>query len=1008
MTGDLYGGVNTLSGVSLLTSDGVGNWLWRQGSTQLGQPSAWWINFGTFVTPYIAGDGGYSLAPIQLTGFQGIGALGGGNVTVVAGQNAGQTTDRSGDALSGAVRGEGLVIAVGSTGREVSASGTQSLVETGGGNITLRVAGTLNPIDAQAYSPGGASLNGLNGSALNGAVIDLRGDIAVSAGAVGRLDETYPTASLPNEPDPRPLSPTAALLTPSDGLTVIPGDGTVSITTQRDVVLDGVADPGRVTEQSLTQVTQAAVGPLATIGGATGFTLWTADTAISLFAAGGNAAPITTANAPNIAQTNLINDAATDGRTIYPSQLSVTAASGDIDYGNPGFARTTQQLSLEVAPSANEQVAFLAAGSIQANGLAIDLSGADPAGLSTPFDPAFSSSPLSLGGTALTNILTGAGTTQSPLALFALEPDTPTTSYLGARAQATPALFYAAGGDILDFITGETLSFDISVPTTSGLSPEALPQWYLAAKPVRIMAGQDIVNSGTRPAETASATAIQQNQADPIASSAFISSSYYNASGNLFLNNNAQSVSVVSAGRDILSGYFYVGGPGLLEVNAGRNIQQIGFTQSIGGNTVSTLDFGAIRSLGSLLSGAPISLSGGAGITVSAGLGGGADYTGFAELYLNPANQADLTLPITAAANNGKVQQTYTPALLTFLQQNYAYTGSQADALAYLLNPANVTAQSADAFLRGIFYDELLASGRQYNDPNSRFRLSYARGRQAIDALLPGTNGAMSMNGTPEGYAGALTMTSGDVLLSTANLGQFDSGIATEHGGDIDVLNPGGQLVIGTSGGANPGAGTGIITNGSGNIAIFSEGSVLLGKSRIFTNAGGNIQIWSSNGDINAGIGARTTVVFNPPVISYDQTGGLVDTPAVPTSGAGIATEQPLPSIPPGNIDLTAPIGTIDAGEAGVRSSGNLNLAAARLANTSGFSAGGKTSGNSAPPSVSLSSVEAAGAAAGAGQQAAQNLSGSNKEAQLPSIIEVEVLSVSGESDEEKRKKRGL
>ena len=128
----------------------------------------------------------------------------------------------------------------------------------------------------------------------------------------------------------------------------------------------------------------------------------------------------------------------------------------------------------------------------------------------------------------------------------------------------------------------------------------------------------------------------------------------------------------------------------------------------------------------------------------------------------------------------------------------------------------------------------------------------------------------------------------------------------------------------------------------------------------------------------------------------------------MPTSGAGIATEQPLPSIPPGNIDLTAPIGTIDAGEAGVRSSGNLNLAAARLANTSGFSAGGKTSGNSAPPSVSLSSVEAAGAAAGAGQQAAQNLSGSNKEAQLPSIIEVEVLSVSGESDEEKRKKRGL
>jgi hypothetical protein len=127
----------------------------------------------------------------------------------------------------------------------------------------------------------------------------------------------------------------------------------------------------------------------------------------------------------------------------------------------------------------------------------------------------------------------------------------------------------------------------------------------------------------------------------------------------------------------------------------------------------------------------------------------------------------------------------------------------------------------------------------------------------------------------------------------------------------------------------------------------------------------------------------------------------------VPTSGAGIATEQPLPSVPAGNIDLTAPIGTIDAGEAGVRSSGNLNLAAARFANASGFSAGGKTSGNSAPATVSLGSVEAAGAAAGAGSAAAQNAAGNRAQEQSPSVIEVEALGVSGgESEEEKRKKR--
>ena len=931
----------------------------------------------------------------QLSGFQGIGALGGGNVTVVAGQNAGQTTDRSGSALSPAevARGEGLVIAVGSTGREVSSNGTQSLVETGGGNITLRVAGTINPIDAQAYSGGsGAPLNGPAGSTLNGAVIDLRGNIDISAGAVGRLDETYAAAGEPNEPDPRPLSPYTPVLTPSDGLTIAPGDGTVSINTQRDLVLDGVADPGRVTEQSLTQIRQSAVGTLSDNGGFTGFTLWTPATSIALFAAGGNVAPITTQSAPVLAEIALVNDAATDNRFVYPSQLYVTAASGDIDYGS-SFANA--QLALEVAPSANEQVAFLAGGSIQANGMAVDLSGADPAALSTPLNPAFTSSEA-FQSTALTNIRTSAATVQSPLALFALEPDTPTTPYLSAKAQATPALFYAAGGDILDLVTGQTLTFASAVPADdAGLAAETLPQWYLAAKPVRIMAGQDIVNSGTRPEESAGTT--QQNQA------AFGTDGYATASGNLFLNTTPQSVSVVSAGRDILSGYFYVGGPGLLEVDAGRNIQQIGFNNSVTGD--AELAYGSIKSLGLLLSGAPVSLTGGADIYVSAGLGTGADYSDFANLYLDPASQADLTLPITAAANTGKVQETYATQLLIFLQQGYGYTGGQAGALAFFQDTGNVPATSQDAFLRGIFFNELLASGQQYNDGSSRFFHDYVRGRQAIDALLPGTNGAESTNGIPAGYAGALTMASGNVQAALAGqLGQFDAGIATQHGGNIEVLNPGGPLVIGTSGGVNPGASTGIITNGSGNIAIFSDGSVLLGKSRIFTNAGGNIQIWSSDGDINAGIGARTTVVFNPPIISYDDSGGLVETPAVPTSGAGIATEQPLPSIPPGNIDLTAPVGTIDAGEAGVRSSGNLNLAAARLANASGFSSGGKTSGNSAAPSVSLSSVEAASSTAGATQAAAQALNGTNTQSQLPSIIEVEVLSVSGVSDQQKRK----
>ena len=985
LTGDLYGGA-TSNSVGLLPSDAVGNWLWRQGSTQLGQPTAWWINFGTFVTPYAASDEGYaaSIAP-QLVGFQGIGALGGGNVTVTAGQNAGQTTDRSGQNLTSQERGEGLVIAIGSTGREITTNGTASIMQTGGGSLTLHIGGTLNPIDAQAY---GLATGG--GSTVDGALIDLRGNITVTAGAIGRDDTVYSNTQPAN--DPRAQDPYTPTLEASDGITIMPGDGSVAIDTMRDLVLDGVGDPGRVTEQNLTKLPDSVVGTYSTVGGDTGFTLWTADTAIDLFSSGGNVTPIT-APVANAAIT-IANDAATDGRVVYPSQLYVTAATGDIAYGDIAGGNT---VSLETMPSANEQVAFLAGTSIQANGMAVDLSGADPALLSTPLNPAFSSD-LSVNG--LTNIRLGGGTVQSTLALFALEPDTPSTSYLSPAA-ATPALFYAANGDILDFITGETITFG------SG-SLETLPQWYLAAKSVDIEASRDIVSSGTRP--SAPAGSLQQNQQTETAPYASPGGSAdLTVSGDLFLNPTAQSVSVVSAGRDILSGYFYVGGAGLLEVDAGRNIEQIGYSVTVptgnGSSTTQFLDYGSIKSLGSLLSGAPVSLTGGAGISVSAGLGTGADYTAFAALYLNPANQANLALPITDPSNQGKVQEVYTSQLVTWLQANYAYTGTASGALAFFLNTANVPLASQHAFLRTIFYAELLASGEQYTDPGSRFYQSYVRGRQAIDTLLPGENGQTSAEGAPAGYVGAITMASGPVAGVSGST--FDAGVATEHGGDIDVLDPGGQVVLGTSGGVAPGGGTGLITNGSGDIDVFALGSVLLGKSRIFTNAGGNIQIWSAAGDINAGIGARTSVVYSPPVISYDDTGGLVESPAVPSSGAGIATEQPLPSVPPGNIDLTAPLGTIDAGEAGVRSSGNLNLAAARFANAAGFSAGGKTTGNAAPATVSLGSVEAAGAAAGAATTAAQTGANNRSGEQQPSVIEVEILSVTGGgTGEEKRKKK--
>jgi hypothetical protein len=53
-----------------------------------------------------------------------------------------------------------------------------------------------------------------------------------------------------------------------------------------------------------------------------------------------------------------------------------------------------------------------------------------------------------------------------------------------------------------------------------------------------------------------------------------------------------------------------------------------------------------------------------------------------------------------------------------------------------------------------------------------------------------------------------------------------------------------------------------------------------------------------------------------------------------------IATLNPLPQVPPGDIDLIASLGTIDAGEAGIRVSGNVNLAALQVVNAENIQGG--------------------------------------------------------------------
>ena len=187
----------------------------------------------------------------------------------------------------------------------------------------------------------------------------------------------------------------------------------------------------------------------------------------------------------------------------------------------------------------------------------------------------------------------------------------------------------------------------------------------------------------------------------------------------------------------------------------------------------------------------------------------------------------------------------------------------------------------------------------------------YKRQRQAIAALFP----------HQDSYDGSITMYGG-------------AGVQTRNGGDIQVLTPGGAQVYGIEGAAPPST-AGVVTQGRGGIDFYARDSILLGQSRVMTTFGGSILAWSAQGDINAGRGSKTTVVYTPPFRRYDGVGNISLSPAAPATGAGIATLAPLAEVPAGDVDLYAPLGTIDAGEAGIRVSGNVNIAAQTVLNLS-------------------------------------------------------------------------